>query len=259
MATGQQHGGPGNGNWFDKHVDNSLLAVLALLLKLAHTSTLRVLGLRWEGSLAASVVPLLLTALLFLGPLAQWALDGPHSKDGHYQSPRWLLAARNYVVGPITEEFVFRACMAPFLVLQGFSIRSTVLLTPLLFGVAHLHHCLELVRHQRCKISDAIPVLAVQFGYTTVFGWYATYLFLRTGHLLAPLVAHTFCNVMGFPAFQQVPSHRHAKMLSVLFVTGVASFTLLVGPATGPWLYRNVPLSGTGNLYFENLQQPAFT
>lgn len=36
-----------------------------------------------------------------------------------------------------------------------------------------------------------------QLGYTTLFGWFAAYLFVRTGSVLPPLVSHVFCNVMG--------------------------------------------------------------
>lgn len=38
-----------------------------------------------------------------------------------------------------------------------------------------------------------------QFTYTTMFGWYATFVYLRTGSLLAVILAHTFCNWCGLP------------------------------------------------------------
>lgn len=38
-----------------------------------------------------------------------------------------------------------------------------------------------------------------QFGYTTVFGWYAAFIFLRTGSLPAVIFAHSFCNWCGLP------------------------------------------------------------
>lgn len=39
----------------------------------------------------------------------------------------------------------------------------------------------------------------MQFGYTTVFGWYAAFLLLRTGNLWGVVVVHAFCNWMGLP------------------------------------------------------------
>ena len=41
----------------------------------------------------------------------------------------------------------------------------------------------------------------LQFTYTTLFGGYATFVYLRTGSLLSVILVHTFCNWMGFPRF----------------------------------------------------------
>lgn len=41
----------------------------------------------------------------------------------------------------------------------------------------------------------------LQFTYTTLFGGYATFLFLRTGSLLSVILVHAFCNWIGFPRF----------------------------------------------------------
>lgn len=45
-------------------------------------------------------------------------------------------------MAPLSEEFVFRACMMP-LILQSFSPLASVFITPLFFGVAHVHHIIE--------------------------------------------------------------------------------------------------------------------
>jgi len=47
-----------------------------------------------------------------------------------------------------------------------------------------------------------------QSAYTTVFGWYATWLFLRTQSLASPVLVHAFCNWMGFPNFAAMVSGR---------------------------------------------------
>lgn len=59
-----------------------------------------------------------------------------------FQNILWL---RNHVIAPLSEEFTFRACMLPLL-LQSFEPWSAVLITPLFFGVAHLHHMIERLR-----------------------------------------------------------------------------------------------------------------
>jgi prenyl protein peptidase len=40
-----------------------------------------------------------------------------------------------------------------------------------------------------------------QLTYTTLFGGYATFVFMRTGSLLSVVLLHTFCNWMGLPRF----------------------------------------------------------
>ncbi|KAF2307613.1 hypothetical protein GH714_030190 [Hevea brasiliensis] len=114
-----------------------------------------------------------------------------------------VLAWRNYVVAPLTEELVFRACMIPLLLCGGFKIYSVFFLCPILFSLAHLNHWMEIyVRHNYSMLKAAM-VVGLQLGYTVIFGSYASFLFIRTGHLLAPLVAHIFCNFMDCLCFLQ--------------------------------------------------------
>ena len=80
----------------------------------AHGLLLPLLGLRSKGLLQAVIQPLLLTASLFMGPLLQSVLSG--RPDGDSIMP--LQTLRNLVMAPITEEFCFRACMAPLFLLQ---------------------------------------------------------------------------------------------------------------------------------------------
>lgn len=102
--------------------------------------------------------------------------------------------------GPITEECLFRSAAVPLLLLAGHSMMSTVFLSPLVFGLAHLHHFYEFrVNHPRVPVTAAIARSVVQFSYTYLFGIYATFIFLRTGSLPAVTIVHAFCNSMGLP------------------------------------------------------------
>ncbi|KAJ9184459.1 hypothetical protein P3X46_004184 [Hevea brasiliensis] len=146
-----------------------------------------------------------------------------------------VLAWRNYVVAPLTEELVFRACMIPLLLCGGFKIYSVFFLCPILFSLAHLNHWMEIyVRHNYSMLKAAM-VVGLQLGYTVIFGSYASFLFIRTGHLLAPLVAHIFCNFMGLP----VLFARSKGIVSLAFVAGVVSFLWLLFPLTLPDLYND--------------------
>jgi prenyl protein peptidase len=79
-------------------------------------------------------------------------------------------------------------------------LSKTIFLTPILFGLAHVHHFYEFrLTTPQVPASAALLRSLFQLGYTTLFGAYATFLFLRTGSLLAVCAVHAFCNCMGLP------------------------------------------------------------
>ena len=57
----------------------------------------------------------MLTATLFAGPLLQMLLAVAADQEGTSA----LQTLRNLIVAPVTEEFCFRACMSPLLLLQA--------------------------------------------------------------------------------------------------------------------------------------------
>lgn len=80
------------------------------------------------------------------------------------------------------------------------SLSKTIFLTPIIFGLAHAHHFYEFrLTHPHVPARAALLRSLFQLAYTTLFGAYATFLFLRTGSLLAVCVVHAFCNCMGLP------------------------------------------------------------
>ena len=109
---------------------------------------------------------------------------------------------RNHVVAPFSEEFTFRACMVPVL-LGYYSHFYAILISPLFFGVAHFHHMVERIRKGQ-DIMTSFLVSMFQFTYTTIFGMYSAFLFVKTGHFAAPFIVHAYCNFMGFPDFMEV-------------------------------------------------------
>lgn len=207
----------------------------------------------------AITFPLLLTSLLYLGPLAMAALEmyedwcegrlkftgsggscPTHSTCEFLYSLKLLisdvLAWRNFVLAPLTEEVVFRACMIPILLCAGLQVNTIIFLCPLFFGLAHANHFWELVHLQNCDKKRALLIVGAQLGYTTVFGWYASFLYLRTGSVFAPLAAHVFCNIMGFPDLHGVFQRGG---LIFIFCAGVVAFFFMLVPASHPRLYNN--------------------
>mmetsp|Transcript_6729 Transcript_6729/g.14850 ORF Transcript_6729/g.14850 Transcript_6729/m.14850 type:complete len:310 (+) Transcript_6729:88-1017(+) len=264
-----------------KRMLSVLLACVAAWLPLYwayHASTssqvkplTQLLGLTLRGMPLVALLPLALTMTFFAGPLLYDFLHDPtalleapitllaYSRDlttallglklqramDVAASPfadRHLLLWRNLVVAPLSEEFVFRGCMVPLLLLQGSSKAAAILLPPLFFGAAHLHHLHDLLTYQRVAPRTALPMVLFQFTYTTVFGWYECLLFINTGSLVAPVVVHMFCNLMGVPHFGRMMQQGGSRPWVPLLVTGlgVAGFAALFKPLTSPLLYTVV-------------------
>jgi prenyl protein peptidase len=79
---------------------------------------------------------------------------------------------------------------------------TIIFLTPFVFGLAHFHHFYEYrITHPDTPVIGAILRSVFQLSYTTLFGGYATFVFMRTGSLFSVIVLHAFCNWMGLPRF----------------------------------------------------------
>ncbi|KAL2934226.1 CAAX prenyl protease 2 [Bienertia sinuspersici] len=127
--------------------------------------------------------------------------------------------------------------MIPLLLCGGFKVQVVFCICPIFFSLAHLNHLLEFYSQQNYSRQKTAMAIGIQLAYTMVFGSYASFLFIRTGHLIAPLVAHTVCNFMGLPA---VYANRKAgAVVSLAFITGSIAFIRLLFPLTNPALYNN--------------------
>ncbi|PWY79230.1 CaaX prenyl proteinase Rce1 [Aspergillus heteromorphus CBS 117.55] len=185
----------------------STLAVLWLIVGQDDTSlpeALHSLGW-WPVSLADILRSLLLTAILFSGPLFERGIAEGEWREwvrgGRVTAVlRSWMGWRNYVAGPITEEVMFRSAIIPLHLIAKVNPGRIVFVAPLYFGIAHVHHFYEFrLTHPDTSVIAVFLRSMFQFGYTTIFGWYATFLYLRTGSLPAAILAHTFCNWCGLP------------------------------------------------------------
>ncbi|KAI2773204.1 hypothetical protein F4815DRAFT_504390 [Daldinia loculata] len=205
----------------------------------------------WPLGLVETAKCLLLTAILFAGPLYErlvvdegwrgWLSLQPLS-DLFGELTTW----RNIVAGPFTEEALFRSASVPLMLAAQTSVTTTVFLSPLVFGLAHLHHFYEFrITHPQVPVTFGLLRSLMQLGYTTLFGAYATFLFLRSGSLIAVFVVHAFCNCMGLPRVwgrvypavvidESGQSYRPSVMWTVVY------YIVLVAGAVG-W-YRNLGL-----------------
>ncbi|RKU45159.1 hypothetical protein DL546_005969 [Coniochaeta pulveracea] len=227
------------------------LACLTTALLLTHfnlsaSEILHLMGL-YPLALTSTLKALFLTTLLFLGPLFEALIVDSGWREIlrlDAWSELWSdpLTNRNLVAGPLTEEVLFRTASIPLMLLSGAGIRTTVFFSPVIFGLAHFHHFYEFrLSYPRVPILAALLRSVFQLGFTTVFGAYATFVYVRTGSLLAVCVVHAFCNAMGLPRLwgkvQRTGDHdmRRGGEDETWVVWTVAYYVLLVGGAAAFW------------------------
>ncbi|KAK3322351.1 hypothetical protein B0H66DRAFT_495205 [Apodospora peruviana] len=190
-----------------------VVCCVATYLVLIRTSTtqlsphdiLHLMGV-WPVAVADSFRVLFLTALLFLGPLfSYFVVEGGWRDWADGLQPlrevwsEWT-AWRNMVAGPITEEILYRSTSIPLMIAAQTPITRTIYLVPFIFGLSHVHHFYEFrLTNPQVPVTVALLRSVFQLGYTTLFGAYATFAFVRTGSLLAVCAVHAFCNCMGLP------------------------------------------------------------
>ncbi|KAI8943497.1 hypothetical protein NX059_001499 [Plenodomus lindquistii] len=182
-------------------------AVTMAVLSKHHVSlseTFRLFGV-WPISPLDTARTMLLVMILFAGPIFEYGVvDGDLNDWIRLRGVRETLTSwigyRNLIVGPVSEEIVWRSCIIPLHILANFSGTQVVFLTPLYFGIAHLHHLYEFrITHPEVPLVMAVFRSLFQFAYTSLFGFFAAFVFIRTGNLFTCILAHTFCNWMGLP------------------------------------------------------------
>jgi len=184
----------------------STLFLLITVAKVQPVEAIRLLGW-WPIAFSDITRCCILTLLLFLGPLFETIvvernLDDFRCGRAIVESLSSWIGYRNFIAGPVTEEVVFRSVLIPIHLLAKISPTRIVFLTPLYFGIAHVHHFYEFtLTHPQTPFLPALLRSVFQFAYTTLFGWFAAFIYLRTGSIYACIIIHTFCNWAGLPRF----------------------------------------------------------
>ncbi len=100
----------------------------------------------------------------------------------------------------MTEEILYRSASIPLMLIARTPIKQTIFLSPLIFGLSHVHHLYEFrLTPPKVYVAAAYARSIFQLAYTTLFGAYATFLYVRTGSQRAVCLVHAFCNCMGLP------------------------------------------------------------
>eukprot|EP01128_Nolandella_sp_AFSM9_P009584 TRINITY_DN6196_c0_g1_i1.p1 TRINITY_DN6196_c0_g1~~TRINITY_DN6196_c0_g1_i1.p1 ORF type:complete len:259 (-),score=33.46 TRINITY_DN6196_c0_g1_i1:128-904(-) len=169
-------------------------------------------------SLVGALSSLGLVVVLFLGPLVERVIDWDSSED----IPALDRFTWRMLLASISEEFVFRGLLIPVSVRSGASVTTAIATSMICFALAHVHH---LMVHPWRKVAGQVVV-------TSVFGLLSSLLFVRTGNLLAPTLAHIFCNWMGPP--NPDFDHQHRIPIGISYVLGLIAFLALFSVATDP-------------------------
>nr|CAH8833652.1 unnamed protein product [Trichobilharzia regenti] len=158
--------------------------------------------LRSDGLLEAIVISVTLTLVLYFGVILDDICCGYISAlfDAEYWKSRVLnwMGLRNFIIAPMFEEFVFRACITFHLRPLFSSCIMLCFVSTLFFSLAHLHHIFESIRNGQ-DFQSAFKSSLFQVFYTTLFGMYSGFLMLRTGNIAASIVTHSLCNFFGLP------------------------------------------------------------
>ena len=191
--------------------------------------------LRWMFT--GIILPSFVTASLFLGPLLENYYSNVEFKCKpifsiqkiYKQCTSDMVAIRAYIVAPIFEEWVFRACMVVVLRENGMSIGNITLYSPLYFGIAHLHHAYNMVYNEKRPWKSSLLICFIQFLYTSLFGSYAAYVFCKTSNIYGIIIQHSFCNYMGLPQpswfrNQEHYLYKYSIVLCIGYIIGVLMF-----------------------------------
>ncbi|KAF2161079.1 hypothetical protein M409DRAFT_69948 [Zasmidium cellare ATCC 36951] len=193
----------------------STVLTVFVLVQYGHASprdVLRLFGM-WPFNPLDCLKVLLLVMVLYTGPLYETIfVDGgirefnlKAIKETLWDSPT---SNRNVVIAPWAEELVFRSLVISLYLLAKVSPIRIVFVTPLVFGVAHVHHLIEFVQSHtppgRTLPTSNVLLMGIvrslfQFAYTSLFGFFTAFVYLRTGNVFASITAHMFCNYMGLP------------------------------------------------------------
>lgn len=177
---------------------------------------------------------MILIAVLFMGPLFNELFFESETVKDWYEdfckSIKTLNGVRNYLFAPFTEELFYRSLIVVIyypLLKTNLSVDLFIVWTPLLFGIAHLHHAYELYVEATYPLATIMISCLFQLAYTWLFGMLQMFVFLRNSNFWGITFIHAWCNWFGFPTFS-IENQRWRYVYYCLLVVGLMLFNLLL-------------------------------
>ena len=137
-----------------------------------------------------------------------------------------LINLRNYIIAPLTEEWIFRICIILILLDDNKDIKTILYLNPLFFSISHLHHLYENIIIHKYSIKDAIYISLIQFLITSLFAIYNSYLFIKYQSFWICFISHSLCNILGIPNFNFL-YNKNIKLI-IIYLIGIINFIYLL-------------------------------
>lgn len=207
--------------WFPRYGASALLQRVSVLA-----------GLPSAFDLTDNAVAIVLGAgsvlVLFIGPLVSFIVEPTARLSMMASLENKYVSIRNLLVAPLTEELCFRSGLISYLLAMGYSPAICIWASPFVFGLSHVHHMVDMVRFRGFSVAQALTAVALQLCYTVMFGWFASFLFVQSGNVLAAVAAHSVCNFFGFPPFSQIRYYSRRNVVIRSYVIGVLLFPVFV-------------------------------
>lgn len=183
-----------------------------------------------SGALSDALQGAMPIIVLFTGSILTLILENSSElRRGNVET--WI---RDLLSSPLMEEICFRSGLIAYLHLRQWNNNQLLFLSPLFFALSHLHHIYDYIYNRGMSIIYALIVSIVQFSYTYAFGCFGAYLFLRTGSLLSPFIAHMLCNFFGLPRFGNIRYYQNPKCITLGHLFGLLGFIKMVPFSSHP-------------------------
>lgn len=172
------------------------------------------------------------TVVLFAGPIVQ---NYFYYKDNLKKTiinsiaeMKEYMFLRQTVIASFIEEMIYREFTCSVWENARISNAKIVFLSPVAFGLSHFSNMV----FSECKsIIAKIMTCAFQCCYTIIFGWWESFVFLKTHCFAVLMIIHSFCNCIGFPDFKNAISWYNMKeriIICLSYVVGLLSFILII-------------------------------
>jgi prenyl protein peptidase len=124
----------------------------------------------------------------------------------------------------VAEELTFRAAIISVLrITGGWSIHVANIANALLFAFAHAHEPILRYAQTKSVPPDLLEGTLIQCAFTSLFGFFAGYIFIRSRCIWTCVLVHAICNVVGFPEVDLVLLLPAPILLGLGLVSGITT------------------------------------